>query len=100
MYVPPTPNFSQQAIVTIIFILILTIYVAVTFRVPLPPLPNNVDSPTEYETGYISFPLGVNRFGYSAIFSMPISLMAATVFSEAMWQKIWVRITQGQYMMY
>ena len=92
----PTPNVFQQAIVTIIFIVILTIYVAVTFRVPLPPLPNDVDFSFDYGTGYISFPLGVNRLGYSTIFSMPVALMASTVFSEAMWQKIWVRNTQWQ----
>ena len=44
----------------------------------------------DYEpNGYIYWPLGVNKYGYSAIFSMPVSLFAATVFSEAMWQKIW-----------
>ncbi len=32
---------------------------------------------------------GVNKYGYSAIFSMPVGLFAATVFSEAMWQKVW-----------
>jgi|LauGreSBDMM110SN_4_FD.fasta_scaffold129634_1 hypothetical protein len=84
-----------KAIVTIIFILILTIYVAVTFREPLPPLPNNVEMTTDYETGYVNFPLGVNKFGYSAIFSMPVSLLAASVFSEAVWQKVWVRATDS-----
>jgi hypothetical protein len=30
-----------------------------------------------------------NEAGYSAIFVMPCSLMAATVFSEAIWQRVW-----------
>ena len=66
----------------IILITILTIYVAVTFREPLPkPLPND----TTYATG---FPLGANKLGYGSIFSLPVSLMSATIFSEAMWQKV------------
>ncbi|GAX81943.1 hypothetical protein CEUSTIGMA_g9371.t1 [Chlamydomonas eustigma] len=79
-----------QAIITLLFIAILTIYVAVTFRAPLPhPLPNDLNMDMDPETGYIYWPLGVNKYGYSSIFSMPVSLFAATVFSEAMWQKIW-----------
>lgn len=79
-----------QAIATITFIAILTIYTAVTFRAPLPmPLPNDVNYGYNPWTGYVSWPLGANKFGYSAIFSMPCSLIAATVFSEAMWQKVW-----------
>ena len=81
-----------QAIATIVLVTILSIYVAVTFRAPLPkPLPNDKDGNIGYNpwTGYVSFPLGVNFFGYSAIFSMPVSLIAATVFSDAMWQKVW-----------
>ncbi|GFR42610.1 hypothetical protein Agub_g3541 [Astrephomene gubernaculifera] len=75
---------QAQGILTALFILVLVIYTAVTFRPDsLPkPLPND----TTYETGW---PLGANKFGYSAIFSMPCSLMASTVFSEAMWQKVW-----------
>lgn len=67
---------QAQGIVTALFILILVIYTAVTFRPEsLPkPLPPN---------------LGPNVVGYGAIYSLPCSLMAATVFSEAMWQKVW-----------
>jgi SSS family solute:Na+ symporter len=79
-----------QAIATILLVTILTIYVAVTFRAPLPkPLPNDPNFGYNPWTGYVSWPLGVNDNGYSAIFSMPVSLIAATVFSEAMWQKVW-----------
>lgn len=81
-----------QAIATMTLLLILTIYVAVTFRPVngLPkPLPNDVNYSMDDETGYVNWPLGANKFGYSAIFSMPCALMAATVFSEAMWQKAW-----------
>ena len=63
--------------------------VAVTFREPLPkPLPNDVAFDYDPTTGYIYFPLGVNKYGYSTIFSMPCALMASTVFSEAVWQKV------------
>jgi hypothetical protein len=55
-----------QALLVICFIAILSIFVAVTFREPLTkPLPES---------------LGPNEYGYSAIFSMPCSLLAATVF--------------------
>ncbi|KAG2437853.1 hypothetical protein HXX76_005471 [Chlamydomonas incerta] len=75
---------QAQGIMTSLFILILIIYTAITYRPEyLPkPLPNDIT----YETGW---PLGANKLGYSAIFSMPCSLVAATVFSEAMWQKVW-----------
>eukprot|EP00798_Chlamydomonas_sp_ICE-L_P029076 gene29076-32284_t len=67
-----------QAITIIILIMVLVIYVAVTFREYLPkPLP---DAP---------FPLAPNTVGYGTLFSMPVSLMSATVFSEALWQKVW-----------
>lgn len=56
-----------------IFILILVIYVAVTYRVPLGPLPD-----------YLQFN---NQYGYAAVAVMPISLVSSTLFSEAMWQR-------------
>ncbi|GFH13867.1 uncharacterized protein HaLaN_09825 [Haematococcus lacustris] len=69
-----------QAMLTILFIAILSIFVAATFREPLEtPLPES---------------LGPNRAGYSAIFSMPCSLLAATVMSEAFWQKVWAGADQ------
>lgn len=58
---------------------VLFIFVAATFRAPLPkPMPN-----------YLS---GLNFYGYSSIASMPISLFSATVFSEAMWQRCWATV--------
>lgn len=33
--------------------------------------------------------LGANELGYSSIFSLPVSLLASTVFSESLWQKVW-----------
>ncbi|KAG2497326.1 hypothetical protein HYH03_004490 [Edaphochlamys debaryana] len=75
---------QAQGILTSLFILVLFIYVAVTFRPE--SLPKPIPNDTTFTTG---FPLGANKFGYSAIFSMPCSLMASTIFSEAMWQKVW-----------
>ncbi|KXZ51913.1 hypothetical protein GPECTOR_11g40 [Gonium pectorale] len=90
---------QAQGIFTSLFIVILVIYTAVTFRPEsLPkPLPNDVTYEASTagrplvkpETDHTGWPLGANKLGYSAIYSMPCSLMAATVFSEAMWQKVW-----------
>ena len=33
--------------------------------------------------------LAPNEAGYASIFTMPISLLSATVFNEAMWQRVW-----------
>lgn len=78
-----------QAVLSLTLIAVLTVYVAVTFRAPLPqPLPNDVNEGVDPNSGYVSWPLGVNWFGYSSIFSMPCSLLASNVFSEAMWQKV------------
>lgn len=56
-------------------VLILVIYVAVDFRNPLPPVPHYL-GPGNYN-------------GLSSIAVMPISLISATIFSEAMWQRCW-----------
>ncbi|GLC41104.1 hypothetical protein PLESTB_001792000 [Pleodorina starrii] len=74
---------QAQGIATALFIAILVIYTAATFR-PEAGLPKPLP---EY--------LGPNPAGYSAIYSMPCSLMAATVFSEAMWQKVWASESRG-----
>ncbi|KAI8800337.1 hypothetical protein BJ742DRAFT_841981, partial [Cladochytrium replicatum] len=64
-----------QAVMTVILLVVIYIYVAVTFRpTELPPLNQT---------------LGPNYLGYAAIAVMPISLAAATVFSEAFWQRVW-----------
>lgn len=65
---------QAQAFLVIVLAILLTIYVAITFRVPLPALPPE---------------LAPNSTGYSTIYSMPCSLMAASVFSEAVWQRAW-----------
>lgn len=64
-----------QGIATVILVTVLCIYLAVNFREPLPPpLPDS---------------LGSTAPGWSAVFVMPCSLICATVFSEAMWQRCW-----------
>mmetsp|Transcript_1562 Transcript_1562/g.4619 ORF Transcript_1562/g.4619 Transcript_1562/m.4619 type:complete len:552 (+) Transcript_1562:384-2039(+) len=69
-----------QAAAAIGMVIVLVIFVAVTFKAPLPrPLPDY---------------LGVTFQGYSSIAVMPISLMCATVFSEAMWQRCWATSTK------
>ncbi|ORY01395.1 hypothetical protein K493DRAFT_298399 [Basidiobolus meristosporus CBS 931.73] len=64
-----------QAVMSILFVVIMIIYIAVTFRLPLrTPLPEA---------------LGPNYYGWGSIATMPISLFAGTCFSEAMWQRVW-----------
>ena len=63
----------SQALTTVVVIIILFIYVCVTFREPLGPLPE---------------PLAWNNYyGLAAIAVMPVSLISATLFSEALWQR-------------
>lgn len=69
-----------QAFTSLIMVLVLFIFVAATFDEPLPrPLPAN---------------LRPNFYGYSSIGVMPISLVCATIFSEAMWQRCWATATK------
>ena len=73
------PMPQVQAFASLAMVAVLFIFVAATFRAPLPkPLPN-----------YLS---GLNFYGYSSLASMPISLFSATVFSEAMWQRCWATV--------
>ena len=76
------PTCTFQALVSVLVVLIIFIYVAVTFDGKLGSLPNNY-----LDLGYdLSFS---NYLGYAAIAVMPISLTSATIFSEAMWQRCW-----------
>ncbi|MEW5319668.1 MAG: hypothetical protein WDW38_010808 [Sanguina aurantia] len=67
-----------QAMLTTSLIAILVIYCLARFRHTLDP-----------SLVAVGTPLGPNVAGYGTIFSLPCSLMAATVFSEALWQKVW-----------
>ena len=67
-----------QAGVSMLFLAVLCIYVMATFKQPLVP-----------GFGDLAPLLGPNESGYGAIFVMPVSLMAATVFNEGMWQRVW-----------
>lgn len=71
-------RMQVQAACAISMILVLTIWVAVTFKAPLPkPMPSYLATP------YV---------GYASIVTMPVSLMSSTVFSEAMWQRCWATV--------
>lgn len=109
-----------QGIASVVFFLVLAIYMAATFRpaqlpqnqcdmIPgpdnkteeycynaLPCAPYGVDGPfypcvsgtpdcSRFEALGGQCPIS----GYSSILTMPLSLFAATVFSEAMWQRAW-----------
>lgn len=61
---------------SLLLILIASIYLAIEFRQPLrTPLPPN---------------LGVNYAGLSSCFALPISLLSSAIYSEAFWQRCWV----------
>ncbi|KAK9712816.1 hypothetical protein K7432_006888 [Basidiobolus ranarum] len=64
-----------QAVMSLLFVVIMIIYIAATFRLPLPS-----QLPPE---------LAPNYLGWGSIATMPISLFAGTCFSEAMWQRVW-----------
>ncbi|KAK9797380.1 hypothetical protein WJX73_007847 [Symbiochloris irregularis] len=65
-----------QAVLSVVLILVMCIFVAVTFRKELPsPLPSNLS--------------GDNYYGFASIAVLPISLASASVYSEALWQRCW-----------
>eukprot|EP00879_Flechtneria_rotunda_P007009 GHRR01007358.1.p1 GENE.GHRR01007358.1~~GHRR01007358.1.p1 ORF type:complete len:441 (+),score=103.29 GHRR01007358.1:396-1718(+) len=64
-----------QGIASVILVILLAVYVAVTYRQPIPsPLPAE---------------FGPNLSGYISIFTLTVSLMSSTFFSEAVWQRVW-----------
>lgn len=64
-----------QGIASICLAIVLVAWVGATHRTPLQsPLPPE---------------LGPNEYGYTSIFTLGLSLLASTVFSEAMWQRVW-----------
>lgn len=67
-----------QALVSLGFLVILSIYVWANF-----------DQPLVEGFGDLKPLLGVNDAGLGAIYVMPASLMAATLFNEGMWQRVW-----------
>jgi Na+/proline symporter len=80
-----------QGILTIALVCVLSIYVGVTFKGDLPAdlgVARDAALPPAMRW-YTYESLGPNVYGYSAILVMPVSLMSATIFSEAMWQRVW-----------
>ncbi|KAI9144516.1 hypothetical protein BKA69DRAFT_1025752 [Paraphysoderma sedebokerense] len=71
-----------QGMFAVVLTIVLLIYVALDFRPPggLPQLPESL-GPS-------------NTFGQQSFFSLPISLIAATIFSEANWQRVWAASDQ------
>ncbi|KAF9926486.1 hypothetical protein FBU30_003957 [Linnemannia zychae] len=65
-----------QGVFGIGLLVIMAIYVAVTYR------PESLPTPIPDE-------LGPNYWGWAAIAAMPISMTCATLFSEGPWQRIW-----------
>ncbi|KAK9708961.1 hypothetical protein K7432_009341 [Basidiobolus ranarum] len=66
---------QAQAIFSLLFVVIMAIYIAVTFRVPL-----SSELPPE---------IAPNYYGYSSIIVMPISLSCASFYNEGFWQRVW-----------
>ncbi|KAF9963972.1 hypothetical protein BGZ65_003226 [Modicella reniformis] len=65
-----------QGVFGITLLLIMAIYVAVTYRPEHLPIP-------------LPEGLGPNYWGWAAVAAMPISMTCSTFFSEAPWQRIW-----------
>ncbi|KAI8919178.1 hypothetical protein DFJ77DRAFT_453269 [Powellomyces hirtus] len=67
---------QYQGFFTITLMAVTAVYVAVTFRLPdpRPPLPPTLDA---------------NYQGYTSIVTMGVSLICATFFSDAVWQRVW-----------
>ncbi|KAF9957585.1 hypothetical protein BGZ70_009472 [Mortierella alpina] len=65
-----------QGVFGVLLLFVMAIYVAVTYR------PESLPTPLPAE-------IGPNYLGYAAIGAMPISMVCATLFSEAPWQRIW-----------
>lgn len=73
-----------QGVASILLALVISFYVAATFREPLPlPLPNE-----GCESNWMPC-LGPSTLGWTTFFVYPVSLTAATFYSEAFWQRIW-----------
>lgn len=65
-----------QSIFLLLLLLVMAIYVAINFRVSLPPgpLPDYLD---------------VNEMGLSSIMTMGVGLTSSILFSDAVWQRVW-----------
>lgn len=77
-----------QGVTALVLAIIASIYVAVEFRPTLPSLTDDlvwgVRAPTDDQA----------RYGFSSLLSLPASLFAATIFSEAMWQRCWASASE------
>jgi SSS family solute:Na+ symporter len=72
-----------QAVFSILLICCLTMYTATKFRHDLPP-----------DLGPMRAQLGpANPYGFSGVFVMPVSLLASTVFSQSVWQRVYAAQT-------
>eukprot|EP00668_Euglena_longa_P010719 GGOE01012996.1.p1 GENE.GGOE01012996.1~~GGOE01012996.1.p1 ORF type:complete len:523 (-),score=81.72 GGOE01012996.1:163-1731(-) len=79
-----------QGIISIVLLLVITIYLGVTFDMPLPAMTDTVS--------------GNTQTGLSSIFTMPASIFAGAVFNESLWQRafaaenkrtLWIGATLG-----
>lgn len=78
---------QAQGFLSMVFLTVVSIYVGVTFDHKLPSLPDGTNcSPDRADSCPMLAP---SEAGYWALFVMPASLISATVFSEAMWQRVW-----------
>jgi SSS family solute:Na+ symporter len=78
-----------QGVFSMALFWVVVIYLLATWRVP-----GGVYQPAAMEAagdGELKQQLltGLGTMGKSAVFTMPLSLTTATVFSEAMWQRVW-----------
>ncbi|KAI8904125.1 hypothetical protein EDD86DRAFT_92271 [Gorgonomyces haynaldii] len=67
-----------QAILTLLLVVVVSIFLAINFRVG--PFPSIDQLPPG---------LGITEMGYESIVTIGLALVAATMFSDAVWQRVW-----------
>ena len=85
-----------QALASVLLVTILTIYILATLK-PLPPADTlefcisgeNTTAGEPCSVTFLQQLYGTYEGGYGTIFTLPLSLVCATLFSEAFWQRAW-----------
>lgn len=83
---------QAQASASVILGLIIITFVAIEFDREDIKEQQVKDNKTISEFLFLDDNKGFNSAGYSTMFTLPLSLTAATLFSEAMWQRTWAAV--------
>ena len=65
-----------QSVFLLLLLAVMAVYIGITYRVPIPsgPLPPYLD---------------VNQVGLASIMTLGVALISSTMFSDAVWQRVW-----------